>query len=99
MQSGGWKKLMRQAKIAQVLVLLGAVLSCCTESYGQNPLALSEPIVVNSAHAYPTVPSPPGSLFQPVSSPTNSIMDQLAHSSNGIVRLPPGDYSISVRLY
>jgi hypothetical protein len=68
-------------------------------TYGQNPFARNEPIVVDPNSVYPTVPSPPGQPFHPVSYNTNFIIDQLAHSSNGIVRLPPGDYSIPVRLY
>jgi hypothetical protein len=56
-----------------------------------------EPIAVNPAKAYPSVAFVPG--FRPISYPANSLVDQLAHSLNGIVRLPPGDYSIPVRLY
>ena len=64
-----------------------------------NPFQGREPIVVNPNRAYHSVLSLPGSAFHPINYPANTLVDQLAHSSNGIVRLPPGDYSIPVRLY
>jgi hypothetical protein len=57
-----------------------------------------EPIVIDPSKAYPTVETLPGSPFQPVSSATTSLIQQLAHSSNGVVQLPPGDYSIPIRI-
>jgi hypothetical protein len=79
---------------------LGEVLGGLGGELGKfNPLALKEPIVVDPGKAYPTVLSLPGAPFTPVSYATGSIIAQLAHSSDGIVRLPPGDYSIPVRLY
>ena len=64
-----------------------------------NPFAAKEPMVADPNRAYPRVASLPGSPFTPVSYSTYSITAQLAHSSDGIVRLPPGDYSIPVRFY
>lgn len=78
--------------VAFTLLAVGAV-------HAQNPFSRNEPIVVNPNSLYPTVAAPPGRPFQPVSYSSNSIVGQLAHSSDGIVRLPPGDYSIPVRMY
>jgi hypothetical protein len=64
-----------------------------------NPLVPKEPMVADPNSAYPRVPSPPGGPFSPVSYGTDSLVAQLAHSSDGIIRLPPGDYSIPVRFY
>jgi hypothetical protein len=58
-----------------------------------------EPIVVDAHSAYPSVWNLPGESFSPVTYVTGSLINQLEHSSSGIVRLPPGDYSIPVRLY
>jgi hypothetical protein len=44
------------------------------------------------------VESLPGSPFRPVSSTANSLIQQLAHSSDGHVHLPPGDYAIPIRI-
>lgn len=90
---------MKDLNVRLALLALGIGLLFSVAGYGQNPFTPSEPIVVNYAHAYPTVPTPPGSAFFPVAYNLNSILDQLAHSSTGVVRLPPGDYSIPVRLY
>ncbi len=59
----------------------------------------NEPVIVDPSKAYPTVQELPGSPFRQVSYGTSSIIEQLAHSSNGVVQLPPGDYSIPIRLY
>jgi hypothetical protein len=64
-----------------------------------NPVAPKEPMVADPNKAYPRVPSPPGGAFSPISYGTDSLIAQLAHSSDGIVRLPPGDYSIPIRFY
>jgi hypothetical protein len=80
------------------LSLLGLTLFAAT-AYGQNPFSRNEPIVVNPNSLYPTIAAPPGQPFHPVAYNTNSIVDQLAHSSDGTVRLPPGDYAIPVRMY
>lgn len=64
-----------------------------------NPFAPKEPMVADPNKAYPRVQSPPGAPFRPVSYSADSLIAQLAHSSDGIVRLPPGDYSIPVRFY
>lgn len=64
-----------------------------------NPLSPKEPIIVDPNRAYPTTLSLPGPLFAPAAYSTDSMVAQLAHSSDGIVRLPPGDYSIPVHLY
>ena len=58
-----------------------------------------EPIKIDQSRAYATVDSPPGSAFRPGAPVTDSLIQQLANSSDGIVRLPPGDYAIPVRLY
>jgi len=58
-----------------------------------------EPIVVDARSAYPSVWNLPGEEFRPISNAAASLIGQLEHSSDGIVRLPPGDYSIPVRLY
>ena len=55
-----------------------------------------EPIIPGPA--YPTVLSLPGSPFHRASYTTANIVEQLAHSSTGVVKLPPGDYSIPIRL-
>lgn len=59
----------------------------------------NEPIVIDPDRAYPTVQTPPGSPFHAASYASNAVIAQLAHSSDGIVRLPPGDYSIPILLY
>jgi hypothetical protein len=64
-----------------------------------NPFAVKEPMITDPNKAYPRVSTLPGSSFSPVSYSGNTIIAQLAHSSDGIVRLPPGDYSIPVRFY
>ena len=61
--------------------------------------APKEPMVADPNHAFRREPSLPGAPFMPVSYGTDSLIAQLAHSSDGIVRLPPGDYSIPVRFY
>lgn len=69
------------------------------KAYGRSIFATNEPIKVDPHSIYQTIPAPPGQPFQAVSYETNSIIEQLAHSSDGIIRLPPGDYSIPVRMY
>jgi len=64
-----------------------------------NPLAPKEPVVADTNRAFPRVPTLPGPSFAPVSYGTDPLIAQLAQSSSGIVRLPPGDYSIPVRFY
>jgi hypothetical protein len=64
-----------------------------------NPLASKEPMVADPNRAYARVGSLPGLPFKPASYDANSITAQLAHSSDGVVRLSPGDYSIPVRFY
>ncbi len=64
-----------------------------------NPFTAKEPMIADPNRAYPRVASLPGAPFKAVSYPGSSIIAQLAHSSDGIVRLPPGDYSIPVRFY
>ena len=59
----------------------------------------NEPIEIDPDRAYPTVETPPGSPFHAASYASNTIIAQLAHSSDGTVRLPPGDYSIPILLY
>jgi hypothetical protein len=64
-----------------------------------NPIAPKEPVVADTNRAFPRVPTLPGPSFAPVSYGTDPLIAQLAQSSSGIVRLPPGDYSIPVRFY
>ena len=64
-----------------------------------NPLAPKEPIVADTNRAFPRVPTLPGPPFVPVYFGTDPLIVQLAQSSSGVVRLPPGDYSIPVRFY
>lgn len=64
-----------------------------------NPIAPKEPIVADTNRAFARVPTLPGPPFAPVSYGTDPLIAQLAQSSSGIVRLPPGDYSIPVRFY
>jgi hypothetical protein len=64
-----------------------------------NPLAPKEPMVADPNHAFPRQPSLPGTPFRPVSYGGDPLIAQLAHSPDGIVRLPPGDYSIPIRFY
>jgi len=64
-----------------------------------NPLAPKEPMVADPNHAFHRYPSLPGAPFMPVSFGAESLIAQLAHSSDGVVRLPPGDYSIPIRFY
>jgi hypothetical protein len=90
---------MRTLNLRFTFAALGLVLFACPAAFGQNPLAPTEPIVVDTDRAYPTTVSPPGSPFVPVSYDTSSIINQLAHSSTGIVQLAPGDYSVPVRIY
>ncbi len=66
-----------------------------TRIFGQG--FATEPIAPGKT--FPTVPSPPGLERRAVAYVTTSLVEQLAHSSNGLVRLAPGDYSIPVRLY
>lgn len=84
--------------VAWVLVLL-QMLQAQTGGSRLNPFATKEPMVADPNRTYPRVSSLPGLPFKPVSYDANSIIAQLAHSSDGIVRLPPGDYSIPVRFY
>ena len=58
-----------------------------------------DPIITDPSRAYPVVYDPPGAAFRPVRAGGTSVIEQLAHSSDGVVRLEPGDYSIAVRLY
>ncbi len=62
-------------------------------------MAPKEPVVGDPNRAFPRVPSLPGAPFRPIAYGNDSLIAQLAHSSDGIVRLPPGDYSIPVRFY
>ena len=103
------KKLDRRSLQARSTALAIALTFCLTPcrspaqdgtGLGKLASALSEePVIVDPSRAYATVATPPGSVFRPVSLTANSLIEQLAHSSDGIVRLPPGDYSIPVRLY
>lgn len=79
---------------AVALILLTSV-----TAYGRSILAPNEPVKVDPSSIYRTVPAPPGAPFPAVTCGTDSIIAQLAHSSDGIVRLPPGDYTIPVRMY
>jgi len=58
-----------------------------------------DPIITDPSRAYPVVYDVPGAAFRPVRAGGTSVIEQLAHSSDGVVRLEPGDYSIPVRLY
>jgi hypothetical protein len=58
-----------------------------------------DPIITDPNRAYPVVYDLPGAAFHPVSAGGASVLEQLSHSDNGIVRLAPGDYSIPVMLY
>lgn len=78
---------------------LALILLVGVKAYGRSIFAPNEPIKVDPNSTYQTVPAPPGSPFRAVSCGTDSIITQLAHSSDGIVRLPPGDYTIPVRMY
>ena len=64
-----------------------------------NPIAPKEPMVADPNRAFPRVLTLPGPVFTPVSYDTDPLIAQLAQSAGGIVRLPPGDYSIPVRFY
>ena len=86
-------------KLKFLAIWIGLILLAGAANYGQNPFFLREPIEVNAANAYPTVASLPISPFAPMAYNTESVIEQLSNSSTGIVRLPPGDYSITVRLY
>ena len=83
-----------------VCALLGAPISLPGQvgdlSAKAQSLLGNQPIVPGAA--YPTVLSLPGSPFHPVSYTTVNMVEQLAHSSTGTVKLPPGDYSIPIRL-
>lgn len=57
------------------------------------------PIITDPSRAYPAVYDLPGAAFRPNRTSGNSVTEQLAHSSDGVVRLQPGDYSIPARLY
>lgn len=82
-----------------VFILLAPLLAPSRTIYARNPFAPREPMVANPNMAFPRVSSLPGPPLSPASYAPNSLISQLAHSSNGIVRLPPGDYSIPVRFY
>jgi hypothetical protein len=56
-------------------------------------------MVADPNHAFTRRPSLPGPPFRPVSYGADLLIAQLARSSDGVVRLPPGDYSIPVRFY
>jgi hypothetical protein len=64
-----------------------------------NLIVPKEPMVADPNHAFRREPSLPGAPFMPASYGADSLITELAHSSDGIVRLPPGDYSIPVRFY
>jgi hypothetical protein len=89
------------------LVILFGLAPLCSSSQAQPGIGLSsvaaalsnEPIVIDPSKAYPTVDVLPGSQFQPASSISTSLIQQLARSSNGVVQLPPGDYSIPIRIF
>jgi hypothetical protein len=83
----------------RIIPVVSLMLLASSLATGRNPFAPDEPIAVNPNNSFPTVSAPPGPPFRAASYGTNSIIEQLAHSSDGIVRLPPGDYSIPVRLY
>ncbi len=93
------KESMRFRKGLRFVTLLCSVPFFCSAIYGQGILAPREPIVIDPQSVYPMVPTPPGPPFSGVSYGTSSIIGQLAHSSDGVVRLPPGDYTILVRMY
>lgn len=68
-------------------------------------VAANQPIIHDWQAVYPTVARLPGSPFSPIKDPSKwktvraSVLAQLAHSNNGVVRLPPGDYAFATRVY
>lgn len=56
-----------------------------------------QPVRVSLADAYPTVPHLPGGRFHPASQATAEGF--FAHAHDGAVRLPAGDYAVSVMTY
>jgi hypothetical protein len=85
--------------IASALLAALQMLQAQTGGSKLNPFAAKEPMVADPNRAFPRVSSLPGLSFKPVTYDATSIIVQLAHSSDGVVRLPPGDYSIPVRFY
>jgi len=97
------KKALRLVSAVATLLLSATILGALPLLHAQigklNPFSPKEPMVADPNRAFPRVPSLPGLPFKPVFYDANSIIAQLAHSSDGIVRLTPGDYSIPVRFY
>lgn len=83
----------------QAVLVVGIMLLLSSVAYGRNILAPNEPVKVDPNSIYRTVPAPPGQPFRAAPCATNSIIEQLAHSPDGVVHLPPGDYNIPVRMF
>ena len=67
-------------------------------------VAAKVPIILDWNAVYPTVNTLPGRPFAPVTGAVamnrrTALQSQLAHSSTGMVNLPPGDYALQVRVY
>lgn len=65
-------------------------------------VAAKAPVILDWNSVYPTTQTLPGGPFSPAANQDRfraSLERQLAHTTTGIVNLPPGDYSLAVRVY
>ncbi|GAC1508421.1 MAG: hypothetical protein NVS1B14_12810 [Vulcanimicrobiaceae bacterium] len=64
-------------------------------------VSANQPVQLDWSTTYPSQQNLPGAGWHPAShgATMSRINSALAHSTNGVVNLPPGDYSIPIRVY